>query len=104
MLTALAVGTLLAAPAQGQPEKLITTTRTAAPGPVRAVLSYQEATFTHPLADTRLYQPRLQVIREGQTVLEEAVPGVGPDGVRQIDGPEVRPLKGAEEPLCLPPP
>ncbi|MCK9378147.1 MAG: hypothetical protein M0P73_18665 [Syntrophobacterales bacterium] len=94
VLAALPVGALLAAPAQAQLDQIITTTRTATLGQVRAILSYQEKTFTNPLADWRLYQPRLQVIREGQTVLDEALPGVGPDGVQQIDGPEVRPLKG----------
>jgi hypothetical protein len=101
VLAALLVSVLLAAPAQAQMDKMITTTRTAALGQVRAELSYQETTFANPLADTRLYQPRLKVIREGLTVLDEALPGVGPEGVRQIDGPEVRPLKGAQEPEIL---
>lgn len=101
VLSALAIGALLAAPAQAQLEKMITTTRTATLGPVQAVLSYQEKTFANLLDDTRLYQPRLKVIREGQTVLDEALPGVGPDGGTQIDGPEVRPVKGAQEPEIL---
>jgi hypothetical protein len=101
VLAALTVGALWAAPAQAQPDKMITTTQTATLGPMQAILSYQEKTFASLLDDTRLYQPRLKLIREGQTILEEAVPGVGPGGVTQIDGPEVRSVKGSQEPEIL---
>ncbi len=100
-LSALAVAALLATPAQAQMEKMITTTKTASLGQVAAVLSYQEATFSNPLADWRLYQPRLKVIRDGQTVLDEPLPAGQAAAFRQIDGPEVRPLPGGGEPEIL---
>jgi hypothetical protein len=101
VLAALTVGALLAAPAKAQMEKMITTTRTAALGQVRGELSYQEKIFSNPLADWRLYQPRLKVIREGQTVLDEPLPAGQDAEFRQIDGPEVRPLEGGGEPEIL---
>ncbi|MGB7913175.1 MAG: hypothetical protein WCF59_13225 [Desulfobaccales bacterium] len=101
VLSALAVGALLVIPAQAQMEKMITTTKTASLGQVAAVLSYQEATFSNPLADWRLYQPRLKVIRDGQTVLDEPLPAGQAAEFRQIDGPEVYPLQGGGEPEIL---
>ncbi len=65
MLATLAVSALLVSPAQAQIDKMITTTKTTSLGQVAAVLSYQEETFSNPLADWRLYQPRLKVIRDG---------------------------------------
>jgi hypothetical protein len=88
--------------AQAQPDPMITTTKIASAGKVRAELSYQSETFPDPLGGLRLYQPRLKLWRDGRPVLDEALPAKGKEGTLcHIDGPDVRDLDGDGEPEIL---
>jgi hypothetical protein len=100
---AVAVSGLLCSPADAQPDSRITTTKTASAGKVRAELSYQTATFPNPLGGLRFYQPRLKLLRDGRTVLDEALPAGGKEAsLAHIDGPEVRdPEEGGEPEILL---
>ncbi|MBU4447105.1 MAG: hypothetical protein KKD99_00870 [Proteobacteria bacterium] len=93
---------LLLTGAHAGSDSMIITMKTAAAGKVRAELSYQTETFPEPLGELRLYHPRLKLIREDRTVLDEALPAEGKEGtVRHIDGPEVRLPAGGGEPEIL---
>ena len=82
---------ILSGAAHESPDETLTTTKTDGAGKVRAELSYQTETFPDPLGELRRYHPRLKLIREDRTVLDEALPAEGKEGsVRHIDGPEVR--------------
>lgn len=93
---------LLLTGAHARSDSMITTTKTAAAGKVRSELSYQSETSPDPLAELRLYQPRLKVIRDGQTLLDEVLPASGKEASSgHIDGPEVRLPEGGGEPEIL---
>jgi hypothetical protein len=84
------------------PGAMITTTKTASAGKVRAELAYQTVTLPDPRLALRLYQPRLKLIREARTVMDEVLPVKDKEGiVRYIDGPEVRIPEGGGEPEIL---
>lgn len=88
--------------AHAQSGAMITTTKTASGGIVRAELSYQSVTFPDPLRALRLYEPRLKLIRDARTILDEALPVKGREGtLKHIDGPEVRLPEGGGEPEIL---
>jgi hypothetical protein len=93
---------LLLTGAHAGSDSMITTMKTSAAGNLRAELSYQTETFPDPLGELRHYHPRLKLIREDRTVLDEPLPAEGKEGTaRHIEGPEVRLPAGGGEPEIL---